>query len=180
MNMYKVENRILKKSLLSEKSSITECLKSLNKYGLQIALVTKKNRKLIGTITDGDIRRGLMKGINLKDEVSKIVNKKNIKVDIKTEISEVERKMITNEIKHIPIVNKKNILTGLYVLKNPSKDFYDQVPIIIMAGGKGLRLKPMTNKCPKPMLKIGGRPVLHTIIQINANSRSKQLLCGYI
>ena len=160
----KEDKKIWKKALLKNGSSIRHAIENLNNSSLQIVIVLSKNRKFVGTITDGDIRRGFIKGLTVKSPINKIINRNSLFVNSKNNVNEVIKIMDKNEIRHLPILNKKNILTGLYVFTTHLKNSNESIPIIIMAGGKGKRLMPLTKNCPKPMIKINGKPVLEHII----------------
>ena len=97
----------IKKTLIKYNCKVSDVIKSLNNSGLKIALVLNKKNKLAGTIVDGDIRRGLLKGINLKDSIIKIMNKNSLTVDLNTREKETIYLMKTNLIQHIPAINKK-------------------------------------------------------------------------
>ena len=101
---------------------------------------------MAGTIVDGDIRRGLLKGINLKDSIIKIMNKNSLTVDLNTREKETIYLMKTNLIQHIPAINKKKEILGLYVSPDVVSPIKRDTKFIIMAGGKGKRLFPLTKK----------------------------------
>ncbi|PTB31256.1 nucleotidyltransferase family protein [Photobacterium phosphoreum] len=152
-----------KEILLLPTNTIRDALKIIDSGALQIALVTLNN-KLQGTVTDGDIRRGLLNNISLDDSIEKIMNKSPLTADYSfsksTLISLLESKKITS----IPIL-KNCELVGLetlhHLLEKPKLDN----PIFIMAGGFGTRLRPLTDNCPKPLLKVGSKPILEIILQ---------------
>lgn len=152
-----------KEILLLPTNTIRDALKIIDSGALQIALVTLNN-KLQGTVTDGDIRRGLLNNISLDDSIEKIMNKAPLTADYSfsksTLISLLESKKITS----IPIL-KNGELVGLetlhHLLEKPKLDN----PIFIMAGGFGTRLRPLTDNCPKPLLKVGNKPILEIILQ---------------
>lgn len=160
----KEEKNIWKKALLKSDSTIKNAIENLNKSSLQIILVVSKSNKFIGTITDGDIRRGFIKGLTVKSSIAQIINKDSLFVDPKTNINDIIKIMDKNEIRHLPIINKEKILEGLYVFTTHLKSSFENIPVIIMAGGKGERLMPLTKNCPKPMIKINGKPILEHII----------------
>ena len=106
----------------------------------------------------------------LDDNIDKIVNFNPIVVPPGTEINSVKDIMSINSINQLPIIDKKKTIQGLYILKDFIKFKYISSPLVIMAGGKGLRLRPLTKNCPKPMLKIKGKPILEWII-LNAKKQ---------
>ena len=144
-------------------TNIHDALKIIDRRGGQIALVVDGGQKLLGTITDGDVRRGILSGIDVQNPVSMIMNAEPVKAkpsDSRQFILSILRR---NKLRHVPIVDDSGCLLRLEILDdlNPT---YRKNMVLLMAGGLGSRLKPLTNECPKPMLKIGGRPILETII----------------
>ncbi len=145
-------------------SSIQNAITSLEDTGIQIVLVVAEHRKLIGTVTDGDIRRGFLRGMDLTSPISEIVNPNPLIVPPELDRSTVSQLMVANKVHQIPIVDEGGTLVGLHLWDTlgPSKQLTN--PMIIMAGGKGIRLRPHTESCPKPMLEINGKPILEHII----------------
>lgn len=161
----KIKN--FKDIILSENKTIHDAILILQKKALQILLVKNKNNDYLGTVTDGDIRRSLLKKNNLNNKILTAVNEKSIYVDKtvpKVFVLELMKKYSVNS---IPIISKKKIL-GLYKKVDDFENYKKHNErVIIMAGGKGTRLLPLTKKIPKAMIKIGGKPILeHTILSI--------------
>lgn len=159
-------NKVLnwKKNLLLEGSKIDDAIRILNKSQNKIALVVSKQQKLVGTITNGDIRRNLIKGYSKYDDLIYVLNKSPVFAELRDKQKKISTLMIKNKINCIPILDKKKILKGLYVLSNQKSLFKNDTLIFIMAGGKGKRLLPLTKKTPKPMLKIGGKPMVERLV----------------
>ena len=156
-----------KKAIIKNDYTLKSAVNNLNKSGLKICLVENYQKKFIGTITDGDIRRGLLKNIKLNDKINKIVNKKCNFVNKSITKSAANQIMKDKNIMHLPII-EKNSIKGLHILnsKNNAKRIIKET-FVIMAGGRGLRLKPITNKIPKPMIKVNNKPMMEHII-VNA------------
>ena len=150
---------------VNEEATIEKCILNLEKSSHQIIFIVDKKNRLLGSLTDGDIRRAILNKFTLKDKINFIYNKNPIKCIKPTSYLESEKIMSANQINHLPIVSDKNKLVGFYklVIKNTYKQ-KQNFDFIIMAGGKGLRLRPFTIKTPKPMLKINGEPILKIII----------------
>ena len=151
--------------LVNEKDTIKKCILSLEKSTQQIIFVINKQKKLLGSITDGDIRRAILNKFDINENIRLIYNKKPIKCLMGTSYEEAEKIMIANRINHLPLVNRKNSIIGFFKLS--LKNFFgneNKCDFIIMAGGKGKRLRPLTLKTPKPMLKINNEPILKLII----------------
>ncbi len=150
------------KYLIHQNSPIKEALIQINNLKQSLTLfVINDQSQLVGTLTDGDIRRGLISGNNLDDTVGKFITNKfyylNNVIDVK-KIHELK----TQEIGLLPVLNSKKEIIKVYNLERLNSIL--PVDAIIMAGGKGERLRPLTDKVPKPMLKIGKKPILeHTI-----------------
>lgn len=145
-------------------AKIKDVIKNLTKSNLQIALVTKEKDKLVGTITDGDIRRGFLSGLKINNSIKKIINRKPIYSFDKQSKEFIQFSMQNDVIQQMPVVDKSLRIKGLYILQDYVKNFKIDNPILILAGGRGKRMMPYTKKVPKPMLKLNGKPILEHII----------------
>jgi dTDP-glucose pyrophosphorylase len=153
-----------KRALLSSAGSIEDAIKVLSDASLKIVLVTDSTLRLMGTITDGDIRRGLLRGLTLSSPISEVINLKPIVVP-KIFTREVVKKMMSaNRIFQIPIVDDELKLIGLHIWDEQRTTVVRDNVMVIMVGGRGTRLLPKTEKTPKPMLLLGGKPILEHII----------------
>ena len=152
------------KLVLNENDLIIKAIQNLNFYKQKIILVVSKNKKLVGTITDGDIRRGFIKGMNTKNKLKQVKNTKYSFVSMKVSLDQAKQIMLANDIMNLPIVDKKKNIKGLYSFVASLPNYNENIPFVIMAGGKGSRLKPITNNCPKPLIKINKKPILEHII----------------
>lgn len=155
----------LEEVLLPPDTSIIKAMEQLVRSMRQIAIVVDGNRKLLGTVTDGDIRRGLLRRISLDEPVSAVMNTSPVQVSPDTSREACLRIMEEREYHHLPIVDDDGIVVGLEVLGDLLKQERFENSVVILAGGKGSRLMPLTNDRPKPMLSVGGRPMLETIIE---------------
>ena len=151
--------------LLSPNDSLDRAIKVLHEGGRRIALVSDENDRLLGTITDGDIRRALISQSTVKSPVSLIMNCNPVTVDDKVENKEILSLMSSQGFLHMPIVNKDGILCGLETLEHLIKSPKHDNPVFLMAGGFGTRLRPLTESTPKPLLKVGLKPILEMIIE---------------
>jgi len=155
----------IKKILVSPASSIKETLEIIDKGVKQIALVVDKNNKLLGTVTDGDIRRAILDGKDLESSVDTVMNKNYTALSIDSNKEELKNTFKNKEINQIPLLDKNNIVRDIVlindILKNKSKNNY----VVLMAGGLGTRLRPLTEDIPKPLLPVGDKPILETIIE---------------
>ena len=154
--------------LLNSNASIKDAIYLLEKTDKGIVLVIDKNNILVGTITDGDIRRALLNCFDLKDKVVKeIMSRDMVVLNEKTEFiqKEAELLMLKNNIRQIPVVNNKGIVIDLITFKENRHSIIKKLPrVVIMAGGLGSRLLPLTENTPKPMLKLGHQPMLEIVL----------------
>ena len=151
-------------AVLSSKSRLGRVVEVLNDTGLRIALIVYEHGLLVGTISDGDIRRGLLKGLDLKSNIESIIHYSPLVVTPEMNRDTVLQLMIENKVQQIPIVNKKNQVIGLHVWDEMSLTYEKSNIIVIMAGGRGTRLHPQTENCPNPMLLVADKPILEHII----------------
>ena len=153
------------RTMLQIDSRIQEAALILNETALKIVLITDGSGTLMGTISDGDIRRGLLKGLELSSPIESIVNREALAVppDLSREV--VIQLMKANRIQQIPIVDHNSRVVGLHLWDQVVNPVERANLMVIMAGGKGSRLHPKTENCPKPMLPIAGKPILEHIIE---------------
>ncbi len=151
--------------MITPKTTLRETYQIMNDTALMIALVIDADKKLLGTVTDGDIRRGLLKGLTLESAVEGVMNKNPITVLSGTPREEIRTIMTVQRIAQIPLVDEQKHVVGLELLtdivSSPKKI---STPVLIFAGGFGKRLQPLTENTPKPMLPVGGRPLLEHIV----------------
>ena len=153
-----------KSALLNKDSSIFDAIKNLEKTAVQIVLVVDSKKNFIGTLTDGDIRVNILKGIKLNTLIHKIMNKNPIVTKKKILEKDALEIMNSKSIKHLPII-KKNKVIGLYQI-NLKKDYFELKNFfVIMAGGKGKRLLPLTKYKPKPLLIYKKKHLIEHILQ---------------
>lgn len=151
--------------ILSPQASVRDTIEVIDASAMQIALVVDKNNILVGTVTDGDIRRAILKGIDLGGPVSSVMNS-NPTVTRSSESREVVLAIMRSKSIHqIPVVDETGALVGLELLDEILQSSQRENPVVLMAGGLGSRLRPLTNECPKPLLKVGNKPILETILE---------------
>ncbi len=154
-----------KKILLKPTNSIETTIQVLHSGGIRIALVVDSNNKLLGTVTDGDIRRALIGHIDMGCAVEEIMNC-TPSTAFKSDPSDlVMSKMKSRDLLSIPLVDKQGTLVGLETLQHLLKNKKYDNPVFLMAGGFGTRLHPLTETKPKPLLNVGNRPILETIVK---------------
>ena len=161
----------MKKLSIKPNASIKKALLQISKTGQKSLVVVDKENKLLGTLSDGDLRRSILKNINLSNNISNIFNKNCIKlIENKFTIKKIKSIFITYKVDLIPIVNKKiliDILTWDRVFNEQEnvKKIKIAPPVVIMAGGKGTRLKPFTQVLPKPLVPINDKPFIQHITE---------------
>jgi dTDP-glucose pyrophosphorylase len=163
--MHNQDGQLWRQTLVHPHTGIQEVIKQLDATGLQICLVVDDDKQLLGTVTDGDIRRALLRGLDLRGPVAGIMFRTPMVVPPEMGRDMVIHLMRANKKHQLPVVDDTGQVVGLHlwdeVLAPPSRPN----PIVIMAGGFGKRLRPYTENCPKPMLPIGGKPMLEHIIE---------------
>ncbi|GEA22399.1 nucleotidyltransferase family protein [Vibrio harveyi] len=154
-----------KNVLIKPQSTIRDALEIINTEALRVALVVDEQQTLLGVVTDGDIRRGLLKNLPLTDAVVKVMNTQPTTALKATSREDLIKLMDLQDILSVPLLDADGKLIGLETLHEALHQPKYQNPVFIMAGGFGTRLKPLTDTCPKPMLHIGNKPILETVIR---------------
>jgi dTDP-glucose pyrophosphorylase/predicted transcriptional regulator len=157
-------NRLWTQTSLPPDSTIQNAIQILNDLGLRIVLIASESNELIGTISDGDIRRGLLRGLTLESSINSIVNRNPITVSNESGQEFALKLMNEFKIQQIPVVDRQNKLVGLFLWDEITRVQAKKNLMVIMAGGLGTRLYPHTEKCPKPMLLVSGKPILEHIL----------------
>lgn len=151
--------------LIDGQSTIQDAIRNLDESGLQISLVVNKEGSLLGTVTDGDVRRALLRGLGLGNCISEIMFPTPLVVTQEMGREFVLHLMRANKVHQLPIVDEQRRVVGLHLWENVISPASRSNLMVIMAGGFGKRLKPFTDDCPKPMLPIAGKPMLEHIIE---------------
>ena len=164
-------------TVVNKHTSIRNAIENMNLSKLGIILVEDEDKSFAGIVLDGDIRRGFLRGATLDSSVSEIMNLKPVVVREDSEDDLVQRIMIQSAISHVPVVNDKNLLCGLFMLERFPEIVVRPNLFIVMAGGKGSRLLPLTLETPKPMLLVNNRPILeHILLRAKTSGFSKFLI----
>ncbi|WP_258190599.1 nucleotidyltransferase family protein [Photobacterium damselae] len=155
---------MLSNYIISKNETIEAALGKINDSSVGIVFVCDDERSLLGSVSDGDIRRALLDNFNKDIKVIDIMNKEPV-----ISINDLDKRnalslMNKHDISVIPIV-KNGKLCSIYTLKDLIKSKKVDNPVFIMAGGFGTRLRPLTDNCPKPLLKVGGKPILEIILK---------------
>jgi dTDP-glucose pyrophosphorylase len=152
------------KTLVTSTARIRKVIETIGASEAQIALVADTKGRLLGTITDGDVRRGILKGVQMNDPAEKVMNRKPVTAPEAADSATVLEKMKRMMIHQIPLVNARGYLTGLQILDELLRIEDRDNWVVLMAGGLGKRLMPLTQNTPKPLLELGDRPILETIL----------------
>ncbi|WP_374615149.1 nucleotidyltransferase family protein [Sphingorhabdus sp.] len=153
-----------RRAILPLNSTIQDAIRNLTEVAIKICLVADDEGCFVGTISDGDIRRGLLRGLALADSISGVIHRNALVLPPAVAHDLVMRMMAVNKIQQIPVVDEANRLVGLHLWDKMVAPQGRQNMMVIMAGGKGTRLRPHTEDCPKPMLLVSGKPMLEHII----------------
>lgn len=154
-----------KKALVAPEDSIFKALAALDAAALRIALVADADARLLGVVTDGDIRRGLLRGLSLESPVCEVMRREFLSARPGDSVADILKVMREHDVQQLPLVDDRGRIIGLRrfseIMGTPVRSNW----AVIMAGGLGTRLRPLTDNCPKPLLPVGGRPVIETIIE---------------
>ncbi len=154
-----------KKSILKESNTMQEAVKVLDEEALRIVMIVNEDNKLIGTITDGDIRRGLLKHLSMSTHLSEVMFREPTVASVEDGRDKILMQMKALDLMQIPLVDKEKRVVGLETLHHILLNNRHENPVFLMAGGFGKRLQPLTNHVPKPLLKVGSKPILESILE---------------
>lgn len=162
--------------LLSDGATIADAIRIIDGSRVPIALVHRDHR-LIGTVTDGDVRRGLLRGVTTTDPVARVMNPRPVTAPGDISEQEAARMMRQRSILQLPLVDRDGRIVGLRSIASADNVANAaETTVVIMAGGRGTRLKPITEEIPKPMVEVGGRPILATIVERFVSQDFKRIL----
>ena len=159
----------MNKIKLSERASIKEALKVIGEGAIKLAIVVDDNDRLIGTLSDGDIRRGLLKGLGTNDPVKSLIVKEPIIIKNKESREKALKLAISKNVHHVPVVDDNGVLINIEEVNYPAIPVKKNNKVFLMVGGLGTRLGNLTKDTPKPMLKVGDKSILQTIVESFAN-----------
>jgi len=167
---------------LTTLANLSDAIQAIDVGQAQIAFVVDENNRLIGTITDGDIRRALLRGESFDTPVEKIMFRNFRTLPAGATEQEAIALMRSETLHQIPAIDEQGRVVRLFLLEELIKPKVHTNPVVIMAGGEGKRLHPLTQDCPKPMLRVGGKPLLEIILEqcIDAGFKHFYLSVNYL
>jgi dTDP-glucose pyrophosphorylase len=146
-------------------ASLLDTIAAISKGTKQIALVIDDAGVLLGTVTDGDVRRGLLRGLDMKALVTEVMNPNPTTAAVGDDAQTVMVEQLARMIHSVPVIDASGKVVGLFTDADLVTPDEISTPVVLMAGGKGVRLYPLTKDVPKPMLKIGDMPILEIILR---------------
>lgn len=166
-----------RRARLPNSATIKDAIRNLDEVAVKIVLVVDISGKLEGTISDGDIRRGLLRGLDMASPITTVIHRNPLVVPPDISRESIMQLMLVNKVQQIPVVDEQRQIVGLHLWEMITSPQARPNSVVIMAGGKGTRMRPHTENCPKPMLPVGDKPMLeHIINRIMVNGFSHFIL----
>ncbi len=174
--------RSLKPFLLSQDDSVRAAIEAIDRGAIKVALVVDESGRLQGTITDGDIRRGLLRGRGLEDRVGDVMFTDFRYLGPGGTRDDALKLMHAESLHQIPLLDADGILVDIFILEEILQPMALPNWVVLMAGGEGQRLRPITNAIAKPMVQVGDRPILQIILErcVEAGFRSVFISVNYL
>jgi len=132
---------------------------------LRVAIITREDDRLVGVVTDGDIRRGILNGHELESLVTEVMSEDPVTVHWQEDRPSIVQTMQDHRIHQVPVVDAEGRVVGIETIDDVLSPAERPNPVVVMAGGLGTRLRPITDDCPKPLVEVGGVPILQTILE---------------
>ena len=170
--MYKIDE-----IKINQNASIKQALKVIDKGAIKVAVVLSDDGLLLGMLSDGDIRRALLKGMSLDDSIAGIINKHPVVANINDTKERILELANEKKLHQIPIISNGKLI-GIQDIREFLAPKNKPNKVILMVGGLGTRLRPLTNDVPKPMLDVGNKPILHTIVENFAKYGYTDIIMG--
>jgi dTDP-glucose pyrophosphorylase len=149
---------------MSVRGTLRDVLQTIERGRIRVAVATDERNRVIGLMTDGDARRVLLRNVSLESPLEPLLNRQFISVEARVSRAEVLDLMQARSLDVIPIVDEAGTLRGMHRLHDVISDEKRPNWAVIMAGGRGARLAPITDQIPKPMVRVAGRPILERLV----------------
>lgn len=154
-----------RKAVVPADAPLSEAIRHIDSAGCQLAIVLTDDGRLAGLVSDGDVRRAILRGCDLKTPTSEVMNPNATTALTTTPKEELLALMRRKVLRQIPLVNAEGVVTGLATVDDLAGVVERPNWVVLMAGGMGTRLRPLTESTPKPMLHVSGKPILENILQ---------------
>lgn len=164
-DMQFISSNDVRNLFVSPEASIMSALDVIDKGGRRTALVVDQEHKLLGIIADPDVRRALLNGVSLQDPVHTVMNRNPITLKLGISLSEAKRKLHFHKRDVLPILDSQRRVVDAAILVDTLDSTKHENAVVLMAGGLGTRLLPLTKEVPKPMLEVGSKPMLETLVE---------------
>ena len=151
--------------LLSPDDAVHRALELIDRAGSQFVLIVDDECRLLGVVTDGDMRRSLIAGRTMEDKLHAVMHAAPVTVPPNTQANAVLDILLDKDFTHLPVVDENGAIIALWSRKSLQARSPLHSPVVFMAGGLGSRLGELTRHCPKPLLKVGGRPILEIALE---------------
>jgi dTDP-glucose pyrophosphorylase len=158
-----MDREVLERIFVGPDATVRDTIAHIDTGRAQLALVIDSDRRLLGTVTDGDVRRALLHGIGLDEPVANILRANPICAAAGASSDELLELLTTHKIDQVPILDA-GCVVDVVLLRDLVQHVHEH-PVVIVAGGEGRRLRPLTDDVPKPMLPVGGKPLLETTLE---------------
>jgi dTDP-glucose pyrophosphorylase len=149
--------------LLAPTATVRDAIACIDAGAIEIALVVDSERRLLGTITDGDVRRGLLRGLSLDAGLDGVIHRTPITAPAGTGREPLLRLMTEHSVEQLPLLDGDGCVVDIAFMRHLVQE-RPNTPVVLMAGGQGQRLRPLTEQTPKPMLPVGEKPLLETVL----------------
>jgi dTDP-glucose pyrophosphorylase len=170
----------LERILVSPRTTLRATIECIDAGAIEIALVVDEHRRLLGTVTDGDVRRALLAGADLEDPIDSIAHHDPVAAECGAEDSHLLALMTEHGVDQVPLLAGDRVVDIAFLrdlVATGGATGHEDHPVVLMAGGSGMRLRPLTESTPKPMLPVGGRPLLETVLgQVRSAGFSRVLM----
>jgi dTDP-glucose pyrophosphorylase len=160
-----ITKEVWHQATLPANATIQQAIRNLDQVAVKIVLIVNESGQLEGTISDGDIRRGLLKGLDITSPITSVIHRNAMVVPPEMGRDLVMQLMVANKIQQVPVVDASHRVVGLHLWDEITTPPVRPNMLVIMAGGMGTRLRPHTDTCPKPLLPVAGKPMLEHIIE---------------